>query len=513
MELNLTRQTIAINEVVYDGSVEQAVECDILLPDYCPDIVKILKCAVDTAVTSSVVSGDKLAIEGVSMVHIYYMAENTSIRHTEYKAPFGKTVELRGTPDRPAVIINSTLDYVNCRAISQRRIDVRGAVTMDIKIIDQRENQIISGGEGIEMRQSMISSTKITGVNAQRFSMEDDLEIGYGKATVANVIRYDQRADLMDSKVIAGKVVVKGELTLHILYQPEEDDMGLEVMEYALPISQIIDCDGVDENAVCDVDLSVLSCDIAPKLDAEGEYRLFSLNAELAVGVKAHLNVETPVADDCYSILYESRFQSQSIGFIQLVDMVRDTYTHKETVDLTPDVAAVLDIWSQLGQSRWEAFEDGISLSARVNICAFVRLDNGEVNYLEFPADTTHKIALSKTAESILFSPSLSVGATSYSLSGSGKIDIRCEIRVSGCIYNSFQMNSISNIQLDMESPKANNSNKLYIYYADAGERIWDIAKRYNTSVGAVMAENGIESDLLDNKRMLLIPIVYMPEA
>jgi hypothetical protein len=44
MELSITRQPVAINETVLDTSVEQSVECDVLLPDYCPDILRILTC-------------------------------------------------------------------------------------------------------------------------------------------------------------------------------------------------------------------------------------------------------------------------------------------------------------------------------------------------------------------------------------------------------------------------------------------------------------------------------------
>ena len=42
MELNLQKQTVSVNETVYDGSVEQPLECDVLLPDYCPDIARII---------------------------------------------------------------------------------------------------------------------------------------------------------------------------------------------------------------------------------------------------------------------------------------------------------------------------------------------------------------------------------------------------------------------------------------------------------------------------------------
>ena len=44
MECKLTHDTIEVNEVVFDAMVEQSVELDCLLPDYCPNVFKVLKC-------------------------------------------------------------------------------------------------------------------------------------------------------------------------------------------------------------------------------------------------------------------------------------------------------------------------------------------------------------------------------------------------------------------------------------------------------------------------------------
>lgn len=46
MEYKLLQQAVSLNETVFDSSVEQSVDCDLTLPDYCPVIQRILKCQV-----------------------------------------------------------------------------------------------------------------------------------------------------------------------------------------------------------------------------------------------------------------------------------------------------------------------------------------------------------------------------------------------------------------------------------------------------------------------------------
>ena len=61
---------------------------------------------------------------------------------------------------------------------------------------------------------------------------------------------------------------------------------------------------------------------------------------------------------------------------------------------------------------------------------------------------------------------------------------------------------------LDEEKPKEKDKTAaLTIYYADNGEELWDIAKKYGTSVEKIKTENEIDSDKIQNKNMLFIPM------
>ena len=95
MELKLTRQPLFINDVLIDQNVEQPIECDALLPDYCPDIVRILKCSVAPTVTGRRASPGKLELEGMAVVTVYYVSTGDGIARGEYKVPFSRIVEMK----------------------------------------------------------------------------------------------------------------------------------------------------------------------------------------------------------------------------------------------------------------------------------------------------------------------------------------------------------------------------------------------------------------------------------
>ena len=47
----------------------------------------------------------------------------------------------------------------------------------------------------------------------------------------------------------------------------------------------------------------------------------------------------------------------------------------------------------------------------------------------------------------------------------------------------------------------------LKIYYASAGESLWQIAKSCHTSMQQVMDENDLAADVLEQDTMLLVPL------
>ena len=46
MDCKLSRGLLPTQELVFDGCEEKPVDLDFSLPDYCPDIQRILKCRV-----------------------------------------------------------------------------------------------------------------------------------------------------------------------------------------------------------------------------------------------------------------------------------------------------------------------------------------------------------------------------------------------------------------------------------------------------------------------------------
>ena len=98
------------------------------------------------------------------------------------------------------------------------------------------------------------------------------------------------------------------------------------------------------------------------------------------------------------------------------------------------------------------------------------------------------------------------VASVSYRLAEDGSVDMRCELNISGGAVESESLRVVSGVDVFEDSPIPPADCALTLYYASAGENLWQIAKSHNTGLSLLMAENALDGLILDSDRMLLIP-------
>ena len=60
MNYDVSKESIPVRVLDFEGCQEIPIDLDFSLPDYCPDIQRILKCHVCPNITARNISGDRL---------------------------------------------------------------------------------------------------------------------------------------------------------------------------------------------------------------------------------------------------------------------------------------------------------------------------------------------------------------------------------------------------------------------------------------------------------------------
>lgn len=302
-------------------------------------------------------------------------------------------------------------------------------------------------------------------------------------------------------KVISNKLLVKGELTVSAVCRGEDGEIF--GFGHSMPISQIINLEGIDEDCTCCVSLPVTSLEVLPKADQAGDNRLIDISVRVGAGVKAYRELSLPVVTDAYSVCCNLETKSRNIDFSVIADRFSDTFTCRSTQDL-PEAKQILALWcSDLSKSVSQD-SDGVIISGELTLHFLYSDAEEQPCYAQRQASYEYRRSVRKCGE-LSLSPCIEITAASAACA-SGSAEVRVEMHISGCIFDSVRRKTVTSIECaDTESKKAGGA-ALTVYFADAGEEIWNIARRYNTTVEAVEQENGITGETVAQKCMLLIP-------
>lgn len=508
MEITLSKDSMRISEPVFDTAAEHPVENDVVLPDYCPDIARVLKTEASASVDKKTFENRRLTAEGVFAVKIIYIADNSSsIRSFTYETPFSHEFDTGDACENPVIQTGAKVGYLSCRSVGPRRLQIRASVSVSAKLWCERDEEFISDcdDERVEVLRRQVRAANLVGAAEKPFRVEEELELGYGKPAIAAVIRCNATAVVQDYKVIANKVIAKGELLLHTLYSPDLSDSKLETMDHTVPVSQIVDLQGVDENCICQVRFTAPDIKVEPAQDNEGENRRLLLSANVNAQVSARRTKDFNVITDAYSPAFEMELDRKPLPVEFVADNVRSNESVRMTMDAPENAVSISDCTARAEITGVRIANRSAAVSGEMSVSLMAADEQGGPLCLEKTLPFSVSEELHAEAPNLRFDPDVTVLAVSASLAG-GRAELRVDCLVSGLVFGSSSENVVSGMALDENSPKAGNRRALTLYFADQGERLWDIAKRYDTSMDAIRRENSLEADALPERQMLLIP-------
>lgn len=510
MDFKLNREIYTATETLQDNSFEQSVEQDLLLPDYYPDIFRVLKCRLMPRIVSHSINGDKLTYELVAKVKIIYLSEGSSkLSCVEQKLTYTKSCDIPSGIKNPSVSITPKCDYINCRVVNQRRLDLRGAVTVKVKLTGEKGRAVISDvkGEGIQLLHEAVTFPTSRLYAAKRVTIVEELELSETKPPVTAIVRNGCTITMLEQKIVSGKLALKGEAAVSLLYTSEnENGETFETMRFSVPFTQILDLDGIDERYELFCEVMSSGCEVIVK----GE-NMKTLECEIVMLLNCRaVRYETcDIVTDAYSVMHECE-PEVSEERIETVP-VKVSEAHCEAATLTCQdggISSVCDVWSSLSgvSGRYSFDKNAIIVSGSISFCVIGKNDSDMPIYLETDCAFEHLIESECVCEDSYIEPSVNIVACSYTLVGSNAVEIKTELSIGGYICKLITKRLVTGIKMSDEPCEKASDSALILYFAKAGEKVWDIAKRYKLSMSALISENDLTADALSDDRMLLIP-------
>ncbi|MDE5769815.1 MAG: DUF3794 domain-containing protein [Oscillospiraceae bacterium] len=491
---------------------EQSVELDYILPDYYPDVCKLIKCFVKPSILNESVSDHRLSYELLAEVRILYCSENSHVLQcVTQNLHFSRTAEL---PPGETIVteILPVTDYVNCRAVSRRRLDVRGAVTIRIRTVPIHQQNAVCDlfGKNMQLKKIPLQYQAKRMHTMNHIVLAEELELGNSKPPLLHVVRCQAKPVEQSQKLVSGNLLAQGNLQIEILYACEkENNPGLESMTFRIPYSQMIELEGVEEQDPCEVICSVGSCDLKPVTDGNGEVRVLRCEAELTVSCTAFRIATESLVCDAFSTEHPCQIKKTGLFTSSVPVMLSELLVRNMKLDCADgEMDCVYDAWCEIRNftTDLDAEKSEICVNGMLSCFVLVRESTGMPRLLEKEEPFEHRFTVQGLGEQDRIQLRVHAENCSYTMTSASEVNIKTELRIEGSVTHCTETEVLSEIivQEDTEHPK---NYALKLYFGRAQESIWEIAKRCHTSVEAIMEENELTQEQLTENSMLLIPI------
>ena len=323
MELKIFRDALPAAGANCTVKAELPLETEILISDYLPPVFKLVKCFAKPVVLQKQLQPGKLTLEGYLRCIVYYQGEDDAgLCQTEQKLPFNKVLEL---PEFAFTAwtaqVEGQTEYLNCRSVTPRRIEVRGAFGLVASVYTQQKTEVLTAlaDGGIEQQLTTLEGVRRAAVLDKLITVEGELAFPSPPAAILDIAG---TASLHDLKVLNAKAVAKG--TLHVLCAwRAEGESTLQSQSLDLPFNQVLDVEALSEDCRC---LCVAEPVGFTATQGEGEAP-GSLSATVMLRLRAWRPYQLQCVADAFSTQFETEPVMQNLRTEALLCALNETAT------------------------------------------------------------------------------------------------------------------------------------------------------------------------------------------
>lgn len=345
MELKIFRDALPAAGTNCTLKAELPLETEILISDYLPPVFKLVKCFVRPVVLQKRLQPGKLQLEGYLRCVVYYQGEDgAGLCQTEQKLPFTKLLDLPEFVFTAwAVQVEGQTEYLNCRTVNPRRIEVRGAYGLVVSVHTQVKTDVITAlsDGGVEQKLVTLSGVRRAAVLEKLVTVEGEIRFPTPPAAVLDL---SGNASVGDLKLLNGKAVAKGVLVVSCAWRAEGDP-ALQGQSVNLNFNQVLDVDGLSEDCRC---LCVAEPVGFTLTEGEGE-EPSRLTANLMLRLRAWRPYQLQCVADAFSTKFETEQTPQTVQTESLACTLDKTVTLTGSGPLPDAGAKILACFASFG--------------------------------------------------------------------------------------------------------------------------------------------------------------------
>ncbi len=481
----------------YGGKIH--IENEVILPDYCSDISRVVKAQINPKITAKNTFADEnglnVVMDGTALFKIIYLAEGSDKLHsTFFTETFSHSFKVQADKnsdfDNVFLHINLLSENVSCRPTASRRMVIRCDINVmpDIRINRRVEYFDASQADCESLKEKITLCTMYADAEAD-YNVSHKINLPRELPQAQEILDCDIRYACESLKVGDSKAVFNATAFFTCFYSSDDGDIS-----FCQPIelAQVIDIPSSMDASQGEIRFAPTSLRADIDVDNYGENRVIDLDFSYTAHVAAFGNSEVEISKDVFSPQREFDAEYGDFALRTFVKNINEKIPVTGSLKLkNPETVTFEDIRPTAYIRGWVIENGMLNLDGRLNLKMIGAFDGG-YDGVEENLDFSVQI---KADDAPVQQCDLSIAVREVDcIVGTNSIEVRADIMLGGSLFIQNSVKCVKSMSVG-EKKKDASRPPIILYYPSHDETLWDIAKKYSLPQKLICEFNGMESD------------------
>lgn len=507
MQVTTSKEKLCINQVIGKKTETAMVEEDFVVPDIKPDILNTIHTNGTVCIYKKEVMDGKIRLDGCINTYIMYLAddENMAVRGLNTTLEFSKTVDFENVREGMILEDKVNLKSVECRVLNGRKVNIKAIIEMDLKVTSNEEVEFVKQVDDlkdVQLLNENLTVNSLLGSGLTKIFAKDTIIID-SIDNLSDIMKADINIINKEIKVSYNKVLVKADSFVKIVYLT--DDGRINSVNQLIPIMGFIDLPDVTDENVCDVNYQIKNFIIKP--NSVEEHSIY-VEAELEVTCNVYETRTINVIQDLYSPSVNLEYKQKQIRAMSQKEIMKEIYTLNEK-EYIQEIGnnRIYDVELKPTIIKQTVLRGRIVYEGEVEArFIYSSKDSNNVNKKDIILPFSYNVDCNNVNSNSEVETNVEVTTQDFTVMPDESIDVKVNLDFTINMSDNKEINVIEEISVDEKRDTPRYS--LVIYFVKKGDTLWNIAKKFNSTIDNIVRINQIEDENKINiGEQLFIPI------
>jgi len=452
-------------------------------------------------------------VTGEMLFKILYVTDEgeTKITSLDGKLPFEEMVYTDEEPLENIFVKCANVDLA-VNVIHSRKLNLKAIIDMKLSSDGQKEEEILSDvtdNISLYKKYEEYPVLRLYAIKKDTYRIKEEIVIGGTKETIGALLWSDVINRRLDTRVGADEIILQGELLFFGFY--ESIDGKLDWIEQTVPYQGRIYCYGVQDDMYHQIYPEIRDISIDVRMDEDGEMRIIGVEATLAARIIFYEEESMKILDDIYSLEKKCELTREKKHFETLLVQNHSKCKIAERLSLPEIKDNILQICHSSAKIQIENVgitERGLLMEGILHV-NFMYVKPDDV----IPFDVWQgMVPFSYLLESTETGPDMSydllgtVEQLSIGLLGNDEIEVKAVLAIRSFLKKPVIFRDITDVSYGLiDFKEQENAPGIIGYIVKDGDKLWDLAKKYNTTVESIVEVNNLDQKELKSGQKMLI--------